>query len=103
MTSGVADTKVIEWDLVVVPHARVASRVVAGQALILDPRNDALQRLNEVGSFVWSKIAERSHTFEAIANLMAEEFESDAETIRADLRIFAEELLTRDCITYATP
>ena len=93
----------IEWDLVVVPHARIAARVVAGQALILDPKNDALQRLNDVGSFVWTKIADRAYTLNEIEGHLVDEFDADRETIRFDLQRFAEELVTRECISFLNP
>ena len=93
----------LKWDTIIVPHARIAARVVAGQALILDPRNDALQRLNEVGSFIWAKVAERRHTLNEITQSVVEEFDAHHDTIRADLERFVTELFDRDCIDYIHP
>ena len=93
----------LKWDKIIVPHARIAARVVAGQALILDPRNDALQRLNEVGSFVWEKVAQRRHTLDEISLSVVEEFDADHDTIRADLERFVTDLLARECVDYVHP
>jgi len=86
----------------VTPHRRVADRIVDGCALILDPRTDQLQRLNEVGSFIWARIIERSHTSESIRDLLIKEFQVDKDTAQSDLNAFLNKLAERDLIEYTS-
>lgn len=83
---------------VIRPHPRIAARIVAGRALILDPRTDALQRLNDTGSFIWSCIAERRHDRDAILAAVLDAFEVDAATAAADLDALLAELEAADLI-----
>ena len=85
---------------IIIPGRRIASRIVEGQALILDPGTDALQRLNEVGSFIWARITERCHTLEDIATAVMTEFEVDADQARQDLDVFIKKLSEDDFISY---
>lgn len=80
------------------PHPRIAARLVAGRALILDPRTDALQRLNDTGSFIWALIAERRHDRDAILAAVLDAFEVDAATAAADLDALLAELEAADLI-----
>ncbi|MEE2757266.1 MAG: PqqD family protein [Myxococcota bacterium] len=86
----------------ITPHRRVAARIVDGCALILDPRTDQLQRLNEVGSFIWARIIERSHTSASIRDLLIDEFQVDEATAQSDLSAFLDKLAARDLIEYAS-
>ena len=86
----------------IMPHRRVAARIVDGCALILDPRTDQLQRLNEVGSFIWARIIERSHTSDSIRDLLIDEFQVDEATAQSDLNAFLDKLAERDLIQYTS-
>ncbi len=86
----------------IIPHRRVAARIVDGCALILDPRTDQLQRLNEVGSFIWEKIIERSHTKTSIRDLLIDEFQVDIATAESDLSTFLNKLAERNLIEYTS-
>lgn len=83
-----------------VPGHRVASRVIDGQALLLDPGHDELQRLNEVGSFLWGLIKLRRHDVETLQQALIAEFEVDASTAQTDLLEFLKELEARNLIIY---
>ena len=83
---------------VIRPHPRIAARIVAERALILDPRTDALQRLNDTGSFIWARIAERRHDRDAILEAVLAEFEVDAATAAADLDALLAELAAAELI-----
>ncbi|MCA9546912.1 MAG: PqqD family protein [Myxococcales bacterium] len=83
---------------IVVPGRRVASRVIEGQALLLDPRVDELQRLNPVGTFVWQLVTERKHTRAAMLARVIEEFEVDRAQAAADLDEFLGELEARGLV-----
>ena len=89
-------------DRIITPSRRIASRLIQGQALILDPSTDALQRLNEVGSFIWARITERRHTTDAIRDAMIAEFDVDEAQAAQDLSTFLEKLADRDLIAYAS-
>jgi hypothetical protein len=83
-----------------VPGRRVASRVIDGQALLLDPGRDELQRLNEVGSFLWGLIKERRHDVDALRAALAEAFEVEPSAAGIDLQDFLNELEARGLIVY---
>ena len=89
-------------DGIVCPHRRVAARVVSGQALILDPKTDGLQRLNEVGSFIWALIAERTHTASDIREAVLESFEVSPEDATADVATFLDNLAAKELIQYSS-
>jgi hypothetical protein len=84
----------------IVPARTVASRIVDDLAMILDPSVDSLQRLNEVGSFIWARIMERRHTAPMIREAMVDEFEVNDEQAAADLSVFLAKLQERNLITY---
>lgn len=84
-----------------VPGRRVASRIIEGQALLLDPGVDELQRLNPVGTFVWQLITERKHTREAMLVRVIEEFEVAEAQAAADLDEFLTELEARGLVATA--
>lgn len=86
---------------IVVPGRRVASRVIEGQALLLDPSVDELQRLNPVGTFVWQLVTERKHTRAAILARVIDEFEVAPAQAEADLDEFFTELEARGLVATA--
>ena len=92
----------MKQDMIIVPSRRIAARIVQGQALILDPATDALQRLNEVGSFIWARIAERSHTAASIQVALVAEFEVGEAQAASDLSSFLEKLSKGDLIAYGS-
>lgn len=80
------------------PHPRVAARTIGGRALILDPRTDALQRLNEVGSFIWDRIVERRFDRDGLLAAVLDAFDVEPEAAAADLDEMLAELESRDLI-----
>jgi hypothetical protein len=83
---------------IITPAPRVVSRLVEGQALLLDATQDRLERLNAVGTFIWARIKERKHDIDAIHTALMEEFEVDPGEARADLEAFIAELSERAMI-----
>jgi hypothetical protein len=83
-----------------VPGRRVASRVIDGQALLLDPGHDELQRLNPVGSFLWGLIKERRHDVAALHTALVEAFEVEPSLADTDLHEFLNDLEARGLIDY---
>lgn len=88
---------------IITPHPRIAARLIGGRALILDPRTDALQRLNEVGSFIWGLIAERRHDRAALCVAVVEAFEVEAEDAAADVDAFLDALEAKGLIARGAP
>lgn len=80
------------------PGRRVASRVIDGRALLLDPAEDRVHMLNEVGTFIWSLVNERRHTVRDLAGAIAAEFDVDDATATADLHEFLDGLLAQGFI-----
>lgn len=83
-----------------VPARRVASRVLRGQAIILHPDSDELQRTNDVGSFIWQLIATRQHGEDALLAQLIAAFEVDPQVARADLQSFLADAEGRGLIEY---
>lgn len=83
-----------------VPARRVASRVLRGQAIILHPDSDELQRLNEVGSFLWGLITARTHSTAALVAALADAFEVEPAVAERDLLDFLGELEGKGLLEY---
>jgi hypothetical protein len=83
-----------------VPGRTVASRLIGGRALILDPKEDALHHLNEVGSFLWSLICERRLTADQLRQHVVETFDVEPEAADADLQAFLVELAAKGYVDY---
>ncbi len=83
-----------------VPARDVASRVVRGTATLLHSRRDELERFNEVGTFIWSKLLERRHDEAELGAAITEEFDVDEDTARADLGAFLSWLETRGFVVF---
>ncbi|MCA9525868.1 MAG: PqqD family peptide modification chaperone [Myxococcales bacterium] len=84
-----------------VPGSRVVSRVIDGRALLLDAGQDRIERLNDVGSFIWGLIRERRHGADALAAAVVAEFEVAEAEARADVQAFLDELEARGMVRYA--
>ncbi len=83
-----------------VPTRAVASRIIRGTATLLHSSRDEIERLNPVGSFIWSKLLERTYDVEALSAEITREFEVDETTARADLEAFLQWLEARDLIAF---
>ena len=84
------------------PSQRVAARIVDGCALILDPKTDQLQRLNPVGSYIWSLIAERKFSAREISQAIVAEFQVDDAVASSDLEHFLTQLEEHGLIEYTS-
>jgi hypothetical protein len=83
------------------PQHRIASRVIQGRAVILDPRTEELQRLNDVASLVWQRITERTHTIQALISATVDSFEVDHGTAKQDVLAFLAQLEEKGLLRYA--
>ncbi len=69
--------------------------------MILDPRTEELQRLNDVASLVWQRITERKHTVEALITATVNTFEVDQGTAKQDVLAFLVQLEEKGLLRYA--
>ena len=77
---------------------RSASRVIDGVAFLVSVDRQMMLELNEVGTFVWEMLA-RPTALEAIVAGVADEFEVDVETARADVHAFLATLVDRGVVS----
>ncbi|MFA6317937.1 MAG: PqqD family protein [Elusimicrobiota bacterium] len=71
--------------------ARLAHRVIEGQAFVLDPKENVLHRLNPSASLVWKALSEGKTPGQA-AQSLAQEFEVGLEEAGRDTASFISEL-----------
>lgn len=71
---------------------RAVSRVVDGQALILDTSRDEIRQLNEVGSLIWSMILKSECTRDELLNEITSAFDVSRDEAEADLDEFLSSL-----------
>ena len=83
-----------------IPGQRIAARLIDDRAYLLDPRKEELQCLNEVGSFIWEQIAQRTFTVSELCALIVEEFDVGQPDAKKDLNDFLSELESRDFVRY---
>ncbi len=88
----------ISLDQVVCKDRKTASRILAGEAIVLTPANSKIYNLNETGSRIWAWLDDRP-TVGELAARMQSEFKVDEEQARADTITFLEELAARGMIT----
>ena len=71
---------------------RAVSRIVDGQALILDTSRDEIRQLNEVGSLIWSMILKSECTRDELLNEITSAFDVSRDEAEADLDEFLSSL-----------
>ena len=74
------------------PTQKAVSRVIDGQALILDATRDEIRQLNDVGSMIWSMILKSKSTRDDILKAVVNEFEVEVEQASVDLDVFITQL-----------
>ena len=74
------------------PTPKAVSRVIDGQALILDVTRDEIRQLNDVGSMIWSMILKSDSTRDDILKAVVNEFEVEVEQASIDLDVFLTQL-----------
>ena len=83
----------------------VVSRVIAGETLIIPVRKGvgdlaSIYSLNEVGSTIWSAIAEPRNKDE-IVRLIEEEFASERQQVEHDVEFFLSEMRSAGLVSEA--
>jgi coenzyme PQQ synthesis protein D (PqqD) len=81
------------------PHPDVLFREIDEECVLLDLGSGTYFGLNEVGTRVWNLLREGVPEDE-IVRTIADEYDNDAETIRADVRRFLTELESRKLIVH---
>jgi hypothetical protein len=85
-------------DQVVRKDKKTASRILAGEAIVLTPMNSKIYNLNETGSRIWAWLDD-SPTVGELAARIQSEFKVDKEQAQADIIAFLEELVARGMVT----
>ena len=88
----------ISLDQVVCKDRKTASRILAGEAIVLTPANSKIYNLNETGSRIWAWLDDRPTVGELAARLQSE-FKVDEEQAQTDTIAFLEELVARGMVT----
>ncbi len=88
----------ISLDQVVCKDRQTASRVLAGEAVVLTPLNSKIYNLNETGSRIWEWLDGEPTVGEIVANVRRE-FEVSEEQATRDVVAFLEELAAKGMVT----
>ncbi len=75
----------------------VVSRVVAGEAILVEMKSGQYYGLDAVGTRIWELIAEK-RTVGAVVAAMLEEFDVEEGTLRADVESLLRELESRGLV-----
>jgi len=78
-------------------HPRLASRVVDGEAVLVDPDRNVVRMLNTVGSRIW-ELADGTRTVDEIARTLTEEFEVEVQEARQSVVQFVDELAGKELL-----
>lgn len=80
------------------PNPDISWRVIDGEIVILVIRTLTYYSLNEVGTFAWSKLAEKPLTREELLAAILAEFDVDRATAAADLDELLADLVKQDLV-----
>lgn len=89
----------LSLDQVVRRNDKTASRVLAGEAIVLTPQDSKIHSFNETGSRVWELLAEEL-TVSEIVNQIRGEFEVSEEQAQSDVIAFLEGLEAKGIVTF---
>jgi hypothetical protein len=90
---------VISLEQIVRRNEKTASRVLAGEAIVLTPQNSKIHSFNETGSRIWELLADEPTVKEVVAQIRSE-FEVGEEQAQADVIAFLEELAAKGMVTF---
>ncbi len=77
-------------------------QMIDDKAVILDPRNQKVHELNEVGSFIWDKLDGQNDP-EAISTLLVEDFDCELAIVASDIQDFCEGLVAEGIVEPLKP
>ncbi len=78
-------------------NPKAAARVVDGEAVLVSSENGMLHSLNDVGTFIWSRMDGRTDLAAIATSLMAE-YDVDRETAYADVESFCQALVEKKLV-----
>lgn len=81
---------------------RIASRVLAGEAVVVTPHDSLLHQLDEVGTFLWER-ATGERPLSALVDELCESYEVDRETAERDAEEFVQALVERGMLVLKDP
>ncbi len=83
---------------IIEPNPLLVSRMVGEQALLLDPHEDEIQLLNDVGSLIWRCILRKTYSREQILTELVNCFDVDQAQAEQDLSEFLDLLALKNMI-----
>ena len=88
----------ISLDQVVSRDKETASRILAGEAIVLTPMDSKVHSLNETGSRIWELLEDEPTVGEVVAQVHSE-FKVSEEQAEADVISFLEQLAGSGMVT----
>ena len=85
-------------DQVVSRNTHTASRIIAGEAIILTPQDSKIRNLNETGSRIWELLAEKPTVGDIIQRIHAE-FDVNEAQAQSDVMAFLEQMMAKGLVT----
>jgi hypothetical protein len=85
-------------DQIVSRNTHTASRIIAGEAIILTPQDSKIRNLNETGSRIWELLAEKPTLGSIIQRIHAEFNVSEAQA-QSDVVAFLTHLSAQGLVT----
>lgn len=82
------------WSLYLRQNPDTPARTIDGEAIVITPEDSKVHTLNATATYIWDH-ADGTRTLAAIAASMAEEFDVDADTLKADALAFVEDAVKR--------
>ena len=79
------------WDKKFKRASDCAFREIEGEIFVVSSRTGGGHLLNEVGTFIWSKL-DGSATVDELTRAVTEKFDVDIDTAKTDTRLFMEDL-----------
>ena len=89
----------IPLDQIVRRNEKTASRVLAGEAIVLTPNDSKIHSFNETGSRIWELLDEEPTVKEIVAQIRGE-FEVSEEQAQRDVIAFLEELAAKGIVIF---
>lgn len=81
-------------------NSTMITRVIDGEAVIMDPQQGKVLALNEVGSFIW-ELLDSPHSRGDLLDKICREFNVDREVAAADLEEFVAVLKSKNLVVTA--
>lgn len=92
----------VAFDRRVVPSPQALFRELEGEAVILDIATERYLGLNDVGTRMWQSLSEED-SIEAACQVLLEEYDTDEQTLRRDLRELVGKLVDEGLVSLAAP